>query len=631
MAADAKELILERLPIETYIGRYVQLKKQGSRFTGLCPFHNEKTPSFSVDPVRGLYHCFGCKSGGDLFGFVMQMDGSDFKGALEILARAAGVELTSGQNRKNEKSERLLKALNSAASEYHQFLKSNDGEKWQKYLAGRGIRKETTELFRIGASPAQWQWMQQQLPHYTEEFLKTGVLKESSNGRVYDFFRGRLMFPIRNQSGDVTGFGGRILPGEDSDAAKYFNSPESEVFHKSKLLYGLFEAMPAVRRRQEAVVVEGYLDVIGLFEAGLGFAVAPLGTAFTKDQLTVLRRYCSSVILMFDSDTAGMNAAVKSATLLYDEDFRGRVVILPPGKDPFDISRAPNGPAALNAILDHAIEADRFLLMSVLYGNLISETKARLNDQDPVLFASETAAVFNNASFSRAPAHSEKKAALTAVEAFASERKQSAGLELLLSEAARLLGLSSAASIRVNRTAKKQNLPVEAGTARENQRSNVSPGKSSLEYCIKKERELTGWLLSSAPVFALLYEKLQKYDFNDSISELLWRILENRYLAGDVWDEQLIQTGNLPEEVVAVFSGQIIQQNLPHDLGAAASDLADRLKLDQLKKEISSIQNSLQLADPVDQEKYFQKSQALIKEKKQLEFRLRKPEPEMQE
>ncbi len=331
---DLKDRILSAVSIESYIGRFVTLKKQGKYYSGLCPFHQEKSPSFTVTPEKGLFHCFGCGAGGDLFTFVMKKENVDFTGALEILSRYAGIEAAPGQ-RSDPHKERLYKINETAESMFRKFFLSSEGSESMKYMLNRGIKKETLEVFRIGASPSQWRWLSESLPEARSELLELGLSRENK-GSVYDFYRGRVIFPIHDLQGRVAGFGGRILETASADssdsfkAAKYVNSSESPVFSKSSILYGLWFGLSTVRTEKTVIITEGYLDVIGFHQSGIKNTVAPLGTSLTENHLNLIQRYADSVIIILDGDKAGRAAAYRSAGLLLSQrGLQGSVVILP--------------------------------------------------------------------------------------------------------------------------------------------------------------------------------------------------------------------------------------------------------------------------------------------------------------
>jgi DNA primase len=323
------------------IGSYFPLKRAGANFRALCPFHKEKTPSFNVNPTKQIWHCFGCGAGGDVFTFVMKYENLDFVGAVRRLAERAGIrieleEAAQGPSR-NEK-ESLLKLHEGVAAWFHaNLLKEKSAEVARAYLKKRQISSETAKRWQIGYSPDAWdgliQWARAK--QYSNALLESAglILPREGGEGFYDRFRGRLMFPVCDEQGRVVGFSGRILT-DAKDQPKYVNSPETPIFQKGKILFALDKAKRSIIEDKFAVVCEGQLDTISCHEAGLINVVAPQGTALTEQHARILKRYADEVVLMFDSDTAGKNAAVRAGEPLWDAGFAMRVALLPPGHDP---------------------------------------------------------------------------------------------------------------------------------------------------------------------------------------------------------------------------------------------------------------------------------------------------------
>lgn len=343
------------------IGSYFPLKRAGSSFRALCPFHREKSPSFHVTPARQSFHCFGCGAGGGVFRFVMDYEHVDFPTAVRRLAQRAGITLieTSDpfEESRREKRSRLIELHRKLALWYHQqLLKTEAGGAARTYLKKRGITKEIAVAWQLGYAPGGW--------HTIEEWAKSegftlselqegGFLSVKESGEAYDRFRHRLMFPIRNDYGDVVGFSGRILESDSSQEAKYLNSPETLLFNKGKLLFGLDKSKRAMIEAKEVIVMEGQLDLISAFEHGCQNVVAPQGTAFTAEQARLLRRFVERVTLCFDSDTAGKNAAERSIPTLLAAGFEVRLATLPSGEDPDSLIRK-HGVEAFKKILREA-------------------------------------------------------------------------------------------------------------------------------------------------------------------------------------------------------------------------------------------------------------------------------------
>jgi DNA primase len=335
------------------VGSYFPLKRAGTNFKALCPFHQEKTPSFTVSPSRQTFHCFGCGAGGSAFRFVMEYEHVDFPSAVRKLAARAGITIveTGGardEDRQYETRRKLLKLHAEAAEWFHGNLTKREiGEPARKYLKQRGITAEIAKRWQLGYAPDEWDafggWARAQ-GYEQRDLLASGLLKtkdeSDTQGRqsAYDRFRGRIMFPICNDVGEVIAFSGRLLKDEEG-AAKYLNSPETPLFRKGNVLFGLNKSKRALIEANCAIVCEGQLDLISLFEAGIANVVAPQGTAFTENQARILKRYVNEVVLCFDSDVAGAKAAERSLDALLENDFIVRVVELPQGDDPDSLVR----------------------------------------------------------------------------------------------------------------------------------------------------------------------------------------------------------------------------------------------------------------------------------------------------
>jgi DNA primase len=332
------EAVRDAADMVEIVGARVQLRRVGSRWTGRCPFHEERTPSFSVSPEKKTYHCFGCKAGGDVIRFVQETEGLDFVGAVEWLADRYRIDLEYEEGSRRDEGERrrrdrLLALLEDAARFYERCLWDGaGGESVRAYLAGRGLAEGTCREFRLGLSPggAVLPRKAGEKGYTREELLAAGL----TNRRGNDYFGARLLFPLADPRGRVVGFGARRLHDADPIAAKYVNTPETELFQKGAVVYGLHLARPAIARQDSAVVVEGYTDVMALRQAGLGTAVASMGTALTAQQLRELRRVCSRLFLCFDADKAGQEATLRGMELAYREFAEVRVVTLPKGSDP---------------------------------------------------------------------------------------------------------------------------------------------------------------------------------------------------------------------------------------------------------------------------------------------------------
>jgi len=322
------------------ISGYVQLRKRGRNYLGLCPFHSEKTPSFTVSEEKQIFHCFGCHAGGNVYKFLMDYEKISFVEAVQELANQLGIEIeyefTPGDEKQSEQE--LLYDINTEAAKYfyNNLQSSDEGEIARKYLHERKIKSQTTKSFGLGYALRGWENFLNFAKEKKLDLDKTaelGIIGKNDDGRFFDKFTGRLIFPIFSPNGRVVAFAGRIL-NERENAAKYLNSPESSVYFKGRILYGLSFAKDEIRKLDKAILVEGYMDLISLYQSGIKNVVAVSGTALTEDQVQLLSRYTKNVVLLFDADTAGIKASMRSIELLLKKDIEVKIAALPGGEDP---------------------------------------------------------------------------------------------------------------------------------------------------------------------------------------------------------------------------------------------------------------------------------------------------------
>jgi len=359
---DQVEEVRARADIVEIIGELVPLKRSGKDYKACCPFHEEKTPSFYVVPSKGFYKCFGCGESGDVFSFLIKRLGLDFVDAVKHAAQRAGVEIREvTRGHQEEDPFRHLYEANAFARVFFQDSLWDEelGREARTYLEGRGIDRETAERFSLGFAPDEWRALREAAAHHgigDETLLQVGLLTQSEKSQEpYDRFRGRITFSIESLGGKVLGFGGRVLDSGREGAPKYVNSPESPIYHKGQVLYGLSWAKNAIRREDTALVVEGYMDVVSLAAAGFENAVAPLGTALTFEQAALLRRYTTRVHLLFDSDAAGLKATFRAGDVLLAAGLHPSVVTLPAGEDP-DTLVHKEGAGGLRSYIDQAVD-----------------------------------------------------------------------------------------------------------------------------------------------------------------------------------------------------------------------------------------------------------------------------------
>lgn len=334
--SDTVQQIKDRLSIVDVVSQYVKLDRAGQNLRARCPFHAERSPSFIVSPDRGTYHCFGCGVGGDMFTFIEAIEGVDFKGALKMLADRAGVELVYSKGEKKDEKDRLFEAM-EAATIFYQSRLDDDA---RKYLAGRGLEPATMSAFRIGLAGDSWTELSDHLrgKKFTEkEIVDAGLAKKGDKG-LMDKFRNRIMFPIADTAGRVVAFSGRTFgPNAHPDAPKYLNSPETPLYHKSRILYGFDRAKQTIRKHNFAILVEGQMDLIMSHQAGWANSVAVSGTAFTVEHSALLKRMSENLILALDADAAGFKAAARAARAALQQGLNVKVAQLPEGLDPADL------------------------------------------------------------------------------------------------------------------------------------------------------------------------------------------------------------------------------------------------------------------------------------------------------
>jgi DNA primase len=362
--------VAERLSIVEVVSEYVQLRRAGANYSGLCPFHAEKTPSFNVNPAREIFHCFGCGVGGNAFSFIMKIEGLSFPEAVKLMARKNGIEIEERQLSPAEKQaqsdRQIFQHINELTTVFYRSVLEQrpEGAGAREYLEKRDATGEIAEAYRLGFAPDRSDALVQHLKAHSvdlESAQKLGVVRKSERG-WYDQFRNRLMFPIRDSKGNVIAFAGRVL---DSSLPKYINSPESPLYHKSAVLFGLDMALPAVRTENAVIIVEGYFDHLALFKAGIRNVVATCGTALTATHAGMLKRHAERAYTLFDSDKAGKNATIRSMELFLEQRMPAYVITLPAGDDP-DSFLSANTVEAFQERRDKARPAFEFYVRSLL-------------------------------------------------------------------------------------------------------------------------------------------------------------------------------------------------------------------------------------------------------------------------
>lgn len=364
------ELIKEiesRIDIVDIIGERVELSRRGNRYWGLCPFHSEKTPSFSVSQERQLFYCFGCHQGGNVFTFLKNHDKLEFGEALQYLADKAGIDISryqvSRSAPKNAQENLIIEINQEAARFYHQLLTSGSGKRAMDYLARRNVSIESVEGFYLGYAPDDWRQMEEHLlakGFSIEAITESGLVRRSRKADLYiDFLRNRIIFPIYDLAGRIIGFGGRLLDGE---GPKYLNSAENRVFSKRLNLFGLYQGREAIRAASEVLLVEGYMDCLSLHQHGIANTVATLGTALTREQAKLIKRVTETVLVMYDGDEAGQRETLRALAVLHQEGIDARVVPLPSGVDPDDLVREKGKEEFLNFVQNNKCTVTEYKL-----------------------------------------------------------------------------------------------------------------------------------------------------------------------------------------------------------------------------------------------------------------------------
>lgn len=377
--------VREATDLVALVSRHLALKRVGSSWMGLCPFHGEKSPSFSVSAEKGFYHCFGCGQSGDAISFAMEIDHLDFASAVETLATAAGITLRYDDNTQTQgrrERTRLVEAMTDAVEFYHQrLLTGPDAGPARSYLRSRGLDGDMVRRYRIGWAPDSWDALARGLSRHGGALGRAGLTFVNRGGRTQDFFRARVLFPIFDAQGDPVSFGGRVLPG--TDGPKYRNTAETPLYHKSRVLYGLNWAKASIVSSDQVIICEGYTDVIGFAAAGMDRAVATCGTALTEDHVKILRKFARGVALAFDPDSAGKAAADRVYAWEKTHDIDVTVVELPAGVDPADLAR--RDPEALRAAVEGARPFLAYRVDRVLGAGEYSSAEGRARAADAAL------------------------------------------------------------------------------------------------------------------------------------------------------------------------------------------------------------------------------------------------------
>lgn len=509
---DFLQKVRDNTNILDVVGSYVSLKRKGKRYWACCPFHQEKTPSFSVSPEDGLYYCFGCHAGGDVFSFVEKMENLSFTEAVERLAEAAHLELPQAEvspeeKRRKQFNDELYHAMELAVVYFHNCLRrTNMGKPGLAYFKRRHLTDETIDRFKLGFAPDSWHKLYgdfRTIKHIPDTVLVTSGLVGHKNGRYYDTFRNRCMFPILNLKGKPVAFGGRVM---DDSKPKYLNSPETPIFNKRQLLFALYQALPEIRRTRQVIMVEGYMDAISLHAHGVTNAVASLGTAFTIEQARLLKRYADEVVFSYDMDAAGQNATRRALEIAGTTGLKMRVLHLSEGKDPDEFVNKYGGEAYKEAV------AQAILALDYLFNSLL-ETHDRtslegqhliLNDMFTVLSARGDSFEFN-----------------TYIQKMARALKVDEGL---VRNEARLFARKNNPRVYISQRVQNMTESVE-----EDKEKIEALEKAIIRYCFITGRRPDGW------------EYLSTHTFSNAFCGRMYGILATLYAAGQPWTKENAQ------------------------------------------------------------------------------------------
>lgn len=511
---DFLQKVRDNTNILDVVGSYVSLKKKGKRYWACCPFHQEKTPSFSVSPEDGLYYCFGCHAGGDVFSFVEKMENLSFTEAVERLAEAAHLELPRAEvspeeKRRKQFNDELYHAMELAVVYFHNCLRrTNMGKPGLAYFKRRHLTDETIDRFKLGFAPDSWHKLYgdfRTIKHISDTVLVTSGLVGHKNGRYYDTFRNRCMFPILNLKGKPVAFGGRVM---DDSKPKYLNSPETPIFNKRQLLFALYQALPEIRRTRQVIMVEGYMDAISLHAHGVTNAVASLGTAFTIEQARLLKRYADEVVFSYDMDAAGQNATRRALEIAGTTGLKMRVLHLSEGKDPDEFVNKYGGEAYKEAVAQ-AIPALDYLFNSLLETHDRTSLEGQhliLNDMFTVLSARGDSFEFN-----------------TYIQKMARALKVDEGL---VRNEARLFARKN--NPRVYISQRVQNITESVEEDKEKEKIEALE-KAIICYCFITGRRPDGW------------EYLSTHTFSNAFCGRMYGILATLYAAGQPWTKENAQ------------------------------------------------------------------------------------------
>lgn len=511
--ADIVNEVKYRNDIESVISSYVELKKRGKNLVGLCPFHNEKTPSFTVYPENGSFYCFGCGVGGDVFSFIKLIENLDYADAIRYLAEKSGVNIieTERDNSLQAMRNRIYDINRETAKFYHSYLMSEEGKWALSYLTGRGLKISTIKHFGLGAAPDSWDMLLKHLKSQgfsIDEMLAANVISKSSKGTYYDRFRKRVMFPIINVRGRVVAFSGRAMPGDDKQGGKYVNTSDTLVYKKSENLFGMNFAKNVCEER--VILVEGNMDVVSLHQAGFENTVAALGTAFTAEEAKLLSRYTKEIVLTLDADAAGQKAVKRAGEILKDTGLNVRVIVVPDGKDPDEFIKK-NGPERFKALLEGAVSEIEYKLLTAVEGIDVSSDDGKLK------YLSKAADIIANTPDA------------IARDLYISRLSDKYGITRQTLE-------NRVKEIRKQNARRKQTSEINRIINPRYERSTVIPEKNAYPAAVSAEENIIAVLLSHPDFTEYAEEKLDGSKFISSFCRRVYERMLELYNAGNDYD-----------------------------------------------------------------------------------------------
>ena len=581
------EQVRSSADIVEVVSEYVTLKRRGQNYFGLCPFHSEKTPSFSVHPGKQIFHCFGCGEGGNVITFIMKIEKVSFVEAVQLLARKLNIRIPeSREASETEKQKLVLYEVASFASKYFQTnFWSEAGRSARDYMFGRGFSEETLRRFEIGYAPDSWDGLIKAAlsKGIKMEHLKAvGLVVPNNRGGFYDRFRDRVIFPIHNLSGLVVGFGGRILQ-DRPDAPKYINSPETPIYQKSRILYGLWQNKESIRKKEAAILVEGYADVMGLVQAGFRNVVASSGTALTQEQARLLLRYAPLVYVLYDGDLAGANAALRGVDILLQQGLQVKVVMLPEGTDPDSFVRE-RGAEALYNLLEHAKDLVDFKIEAFLATHSLSSAQERAQ---LVYLLAETVGLVED----------------------------EVTRNLYIQEVAQKLRVPETVVFRaVARTRRR---------SRHQEKSEPEAPRETLSANLRAERDLLEILLRFPQMIPAVYQNLATEELQlEAHRVILAQIYEQYVNTGSVNPQHVLDYVEQEELQRFIVSAMMREEDdeLPENaLRQWANDCLRNIKIGNLRRQIEEVRNRMISANAEEMKKLSESYQSL--KRRELELR----------